>query len=295
MYKLAKSTDIAIFYYLFYKVFRGQFKLKKLDHLKNIINNYDHFIIDLWGVVHNGIRPYQGAMKAIEELYNNKKSFFFLSNAPRPVNDVRKFLNEKMKINEKFLKNILTSGEAAINSIKNFDHGKFFFHLGPDRDRKIYQGLENYKTKLEKCDYILCTGLYDNQMSKLEFYEKLLENSLDKKMICTNPDLIVDKGNTQEYCAGTLAKLFENIGGKVTYFGKPHKEIYNSILGEKDKALIIGDNLRTDIKGANLIKQDALFILDGIHKNEIKDLNNLSNIFKKYNVETSFVQKQLNW
>ncbi len=269
--------------------------MKKLDHLKNIIHNYDHLIIDLWGVVHNGIRPYQGAIKTIEELYYNKKNYCFLSNAPRPVNDVRKFLTEKMKIDEKFLKNILTSGEVAINTIKNFDYGKFFFHLGPERDSKIYQGLENYKTKLEKCDYILCTGLYDNQMENLDFYEKLLKNSLNKNMICTNPDLIVDRGNMQEYCAGTIAKLFESMGGKVIYFGKPYKEIYNSILKEKDKALIIGDNLRTDIKGANEINQDSLFILDGIHKNEVKELNNLSKILKKYNVETDFVQEQLNW
>jgi len=269
--------------------------LKKLDHLKNIFNNYDHFVIDLWGVVHNGVEPYEGAMKTIEELYNSKKNYIFLSNAPRPVDDVRKFLVEKMQINKKFLNNIITSGEAAINSIKNFDYGKFFFHLGPERDSKIFEGLENYKTELEKCDYILCTGLYDSEMNKLNFYEKLLKNSIDKIMICTNPDLIVDRGNIQEYCAGSIAKLFEKIGGEVVYFGKPYKEIYNSILKEKDKALIIGDNLRTDIKGANLIKQDSLFIMDGVHKNEIKGLDNLNNILKKYNVETNFIQEKLNW
>ncbi len=269
--------------------------MKKLDHLKNIFNNYDLFIIDLWGVVHNGIKPYEGAIKTIEELYNNKKNYVFLSNAPRPVYDVRKFLIEKMQINKKFLNTILTSGEAAINSIKNFRYGKLFFHLGPERDSKIFEGLENHKTELDKCDYILCTGLYDSEMNKLNFYEKLLENSTDKKMICTNPDLIVDRGNTQEYCAGSIAKLFEKIGGKVVYFGKPYEEIYNSILKEKDKALIIGDNLRTDIKGANLIKQDSLFITDGIHKNEIKRLDNLSNILKKYNVETNFIQEKLEW
>ena len=269
--------------------------MKKLDHLKNIFKNYDNFIIDLWGVVHNGVKPYEGAIKTIEELYNNKKNYVFLSNAPRPVYDVRKFLIEKMQINKKFLNNILTSGEAAINSIKNFSYGKLFFHLGPERDSKIFEGLENYKTELDKCDYILCTGLYDSEMDKLNFYEKLLENSKDKKMICTNPDLIVDRGNTQEYCAGSIAKLFEKIGGEVVYFGKPYKEIYNSILNEKDKALVIGDNLRTDIKGANLIKQDSLFITDGIHKNEIKESDNLSNILKRYNVETNFIQEKLHW
>ena len=269
--------------------------MKKLDHLKNIFNNYDHFIIDLWGVVHNGVKLNEGAMKTIEELYYNKKNYVFLSNAPRPVNDVRKFLIEKMQINKKFLNNILTSGEAAINSIKNFNYGKFFFHLGPERDSKIFEGLENLKTELKKCDYILCTGLYDSEMDKLNFYEKLLENSTDKKMICTNPDLVVDRGNIQEYCAGSIAKLFERIGGEVVYFGKPYKEIYNSILKEKDKALIIGDNLRTDIKGANLIKQDSLFIIDGVHKNEIKGTENLSKIFKKYDVKTNFIQKKLHW
>ena len=269
--------------------------MKELNHLKDIFNNYDCFIIDLWGVIHNGVKPYPEAMKAIEQLYNNNKKYYFLSNAPRPVRDVRQFLIEKMKIDEKFLKNILTSGEAAINSIKNFNYGKFFFHLGPDRDKKIYEGLENYKTELKKCDYILCTGLYDHELDKLDFYKKLLKNSLNKKMICTNPDLVVDKGKTQEYCAGTIAEVFKKIGGKVVYFGKPHKEIYNSIFEEKDKVLIIGDNLRTDIKGANLIKQDSLFIIDGVHKNEIKNLDNLNDVLKKHNVKTSFVQKQLNW
>ena len=269
--------------------------MKELNHLEDIFKNYDCFIIDLWGVIHNGVKPYPGAMKVIEQLHNNNKKYYFLSNAPRPVRDVRKFLIEKMKINKNFLKNILTSGEAAINSIKNFNYGKFFFHLGPDRDKKIYEGLENYKTELKKCDYILCTGLYDNEMSQLNFYEKLLKKSLDKKMICTNPDLIVDKGNKQEYCAGTIAKIFEEIGGKVVYFGKPYKEIYSSILDKTNKALIIGDNLRTDIKGANIIKQESLFILNGVHKNEIESLDSINSVLKKYNVKTNFTQKQLIW
>ena len=148
----------------------------------------------------------------------------------------------------------------------------------------------NYDIKLS--NYILCTGLYDSEMDKLNYYEKLLERSTDKKMICTNPDLIVDRGNTREYCAGSIAKLFEKLGGEVVYFGKPYKEIYNSILKEKDKALIIGDNLRTDIKGANLIKQDSLFIIDGVHKNEIKGIENLSKILKKYDVKTNFIQEK---
>ena len=104
--------------------------------MRDIIQNYDLFIIDLWGVVHNGITPYPGAIKVIEELHKTNKKYYFLSNAPRPVKDVREFLLRKMKIKKEFLTNILTSGEAAIIAIKNFSHGKFFFHLGPERDKK---------------------------------------------------------------------------------------------------------------------------------------------------------------
>ena len=269
--------------------------MKKLDHLKNIFNNYDHFIIDLWGVVHNGVKLNEGAMKTIEELYNNKKNYVFLSNAPRPVKDVRKFLIEKMQINKKFLNNILTSGEAALKSIKEFKYGKKFFHLGPDRDSKLYNGLENHRTTLNNCEYILCTGLYDEHMNDLNFYSKLLINFKDKIMVCTNPDLIVDRGNETEFCAGKIAQIFENLGGKVVYFGKPHFSIYNLILKKNDKALMIGDNLQTDIKGANLMNQDSIFITDGIHLKEIRESKNIESIFKKYDVRPKFIQNKLQW
>ena len=114
-------------------------------------------------------------------------------------------------------------------------------------------------------------------------------------MICTNPDLIVDRGNEQEYCAGTIAKIFEKIGGKVIYFGKPYKEIYDLLISKTEKVLIIGDNLRTDIKGANYLKKDSLFILNGVHKNEIKKFRNLETFFEKYNIKPNFIQNDLNW
>ncbi len=269
--------------------------MKKLENVREIIQNYDNFIIDLWGVVHNGVNTNPGALKVIDELYKKKKKFTFLSNAPRPVSDVREFLIKKMKIKSKFLSNILTSGEAAILSLKKFEYGKFFFHLGPDRDHKIYQGYEKYKTSILKCEYILCTGLYDHEMKNLSYYEKLLLGSEKKTMICTNPDLIVDRGNEQEYCAGTIAKIFEKIGGKVIYFGKPYKEIYDLLINKTEKVLIIGDNLRTDIKGANYLKKDSLFIMNGVHKNEIKKFKNLETFFEKYNIKPNFIQNDLNW
>ena len=234
--------------------------MKKLEHLSEIANNYDTYIIDLWGVIHNGIKLNEDAILTIEKLHNMKKKVVFLSNAPRPSKNVINFL-KKLNMNEKYLKNVFTSGEASSIAIKSEKFGKYFYHLGPQRDNSLFKGLEQNKKNLSDCDYILCTGLYDEYMNDLNFYSKLLINFKDKIMVCTNPDLIVDRGNETEFCAGKIAQIFENLGGKVVYFGKPHFSIYNLILKKSDKALMIGDNLQTDIKGANSEKIDTNTVL----------------------------------
>ena len=266
-----------------------------LNGLKSIADNYDLFYIDLWGVIHNGIKLHEKAIIALKELLKKNKTFVLLTNAPRPNKTVRNFL-EKMGMDKVLREQVFTSGEAALNYLKKSFLSKKFYHIGPPRDFDLFNLFEKNKCEdINDSEYLLCTGLFDDYDTDLTYYKNLLDKHIKKKMICTNPDLIVDRGSIQEYCAGTIAKLFESIGGKVIYFGKPHKEIYNSILKENDKALIIGDNLRTDIKGANLIKQDSLFITGGVHKNEIQELDNFSSVLKKYNVETNFIQKQLNW
>ena len=114
-------------------------------------------------------------------------------------------------------------------------------------------------------------------------------------MICTNPDLIVDRGKTREYCAGSVAKVFEDLGGNVVYFGKPYPEVYNQAIKTKNKKIIaIGDNLNTDIKGAINMNYDSLLITNGIHKEEISK-EGISNVLKKYNVNITFSQSKLQW
>ena len=130
---------------------------------------------------------------------------------------------------------------------------------------------------LHDCDFILCTGLFDDYDNDLDYYKKFLLKHISKKLICTNPDLIVHRGNTEELCAGSVAKVFEDLGGEVIYFGKPHKEIYNMCFGSNEKVLAIGDNLRTDIKGANNLKIDCIFISEGVHR---KEFNNFSELNK---------------
>jgi HAD superfamily hydrolase (TIGR01459 family) len=130
-------------------------------------------------------------------------------------------------------------------------------------------GFEKNKISLEKCDFILCTGLFESEESSLDYYKSLLEKYTNIKMVCTNPDLIVHRGPRREYCAGSLAAIFEKLGGKVIYVGKPYPEIYNFCIKKNETILAIGDNIRTDIKGANNMKFDSLFITNGVHKDEL--------------------------
>ena len=268
-------------------------KTKKLDHLAKIYNEYDAFIIDLWGVMHNGIKLNSSAINAVKELDEKGKKIVFLSNAPRPTKQVVEFL-KKMKMDNKFLKNVLTSGEAALNSLKKNKFGKKFYHLGPVRDDSLFFDIKENKTTIDKCDFILCTGLFDEE-ENLNYYENLLKNFTNKKLICTNPDLTVHRGDISEFCAGTIASIFKNIGGDVIYFGKPYTEIYKMFLKDNERAIAIGDNLNTDILGANRLKIDSVFIYEGIHKNEIKNEKDIVKLLQNYDVIGKFYQSKLKW
>ena len=151
------------------------------------------------------------------------------------------------------------------------------------------------RAKIEDANFLLCTGLFDEHENDLNFYKNLLSNHISKKMICTNPDLIVDRGEKREYCAGSVAKSFEEIKGEVIYFGKPHPPVYNLSTNIKNKnVLCIGDNLNTDIKGANVQNFDSLLITNGIHRKEILDLE-LEGVLKKYETTVDYTQRSLKW
>jgi HAD superfamily hydrolase (TIGR01459 family) len=180
----------------------------------------------LWGVVHNGVHLYPRAIDVLKNLNELNKRFVLLSNAPRPSKSVEKYLLN-LKMDRVFLKNIFTSGEAALQALKKNVYGKIFYHIGPQRDKDLIFGFEKNQTSLEKSDFILCTGLFENEEKSLNYYKNLLGKHTKLKMICTNPDLIVHRGSQTEYCAGSLALIFEKLGGKVVYFGKPYSEIYN--------------------------------------------------------------------
>ena len=270
--------------------------VKNLDQegLKSIINRYDLFFIDLWGVVHNGIELYENSINVLDNLAAAKKDFVLLTNAPRPNATVINFL-KKMGL-KKYFKNVFTSGEAAHKYLISHLGKKNFFHIGPPRDFDLFKNIEkNNVLNIEDADYFLCTGLFEDQENDLDYYKKLLSNHTSKKMICTNPDLIVDRGEEREYCAGSVAKSFEEIKGEVIYFGKPHPPVYNlstNIINKK--VLCIGDNLNTDIKGANIQNFDSLLITNGIHRKEILDTE-LMSVLKKYETRVDYIQNNLKW
>ena len=137
--------------------------------------------------------------------------------------------------------------------------------------------------------------MFDKYDQDLDYYKELFGSFISKKMICTNPDLVVDRGEKREFCAGSVAKVFEKIGGQVVYFGKPFPEVYNqSIDRNKKKVLAIGDNLNTDIKGANNMNYDSMIIANGIHKKEIEK-EGIEKISKNYKVIVNFIQSELKW
>ncbi len=269
---------------------------KNLDQIgfRSIADNYDLFFIDIWGVIHNGIHLNDSSVEVLEKLSNLKKDFVLLTNAPRPNQTVVNFLkNIGLK---KFHKNVFTSGEAALKYLLQDLKNKKFFHIGPPKDFDLFKSFKKNKVdNINKADYLLCSGLFDDYENDLSYYKSLLSKHISKKMICTNPDLIVDRGNEREYCAGSIAEIFQAANGEVIYFGKPYPPVYNLSFNTKEKKILcVGDNLNTDIRGANIQNYDSLLITSGIHRNEILE-NKLDNILKNYRVTVNYFQNKLKW
>ena len=262
--------------------------------LKSIVSQYDLFFIDIWGVIHNGIKLHENAVKVLEELSKNNKKFILLTNAPRPNLTVINTL-KGMGLN-KFSETVFTSGEASLGYILKKFKSKKFFHLGPPRDFDLFRKFEKNKVNnIDGSEYILCSGLFEEHENDLDYYKNFLSTQISKKMICTNPDLIVDRGNKREYCAGSIAKSFEEIDGEVIYFGKPYPPVYELAATVKDKKILcIGDNLNTDIKGAMTQNFDSLLITGGIHRQEISNFS-IENVLRNYDAKINYFQSELKW
>ncbi|GLQ05634.1 TIGR01459 family HAD-type hydrolase [Sneathiella chinensis] len=249
--------------------------------LSSFADKYEAFILDLWGVVHDGTKPYPGALDCMAKLREGGRPLLLLSNAPRTNDFVSEFL-VSIGVPEDSYDHLLTSGDMTHYILKDGTHeflqgrGKNFYQIGAEKDRGVDAGLDYTRVyELDEADFIVCTGLVNDDVETPDEYRELLIRAagLDLPMFCANPDLTVMKGDKILYCAGALAALFEELGGKVELFGKPYPWAYKLAmeqLGVTDpsKILAVGDSMRTDIKGATGMGMHNVLVSGGIHAEE---------------------------
>ena len=253
---------------------------KFLTGLAGIAVNYDAYILDLWGVVHNGHHPYPGVLECMEKLRAGGKPLILVSNAPRTNDHVVAFL-DTIGVKRETFDYILTSGNITREILMRREHpflkgkGKAFYQIGAVRDKGLEDGLGyNRVFSVDSADFLICTGLANDETETPEDYRRLLMEGLlrDLPMLCANPDLMVMRGTTTHYCAGAIAALYAELGGRVELFGKPYPEVYRQTiekLGVKpSQILAVGDSMRTDIKGARTAGIDSVLVCGGIHAEE---------------------------
>jgi len=249
-----------------------------LSGIAPIAGRYDGFILDLWGVLHDGAHPVPGAVEALHRLREAGKRIVILSNAPRRSASVIERIAE-IGIARTLYDELLSSGEATWRWLKQGGPGgKMFFPIMAARDASTLDGLAFEKAEsIETADFILNTGV-ESANDKVEDFENILRAGAARglPMVCANPDLVVIHRGKAEICAGAIALRYEQLGGPVQYFGKPHPPIYRdcfALLGVSDRRhiLAVGDSLRTDIAGANAADIDGLLVLGGIHQEELTE------------------------
>jgi HAD superfamily hydrolase (TIGR01459 family) len=255
-----------------------------LDGIASLAGRYDGYILDLWGVLHDGAHPLPGALDALQRLRKAGKHVVILSNAPRRSAAVIKRV-EEIGIARDLYDELLSSGEATWHWLKQSGPGgKRLYPIMAERDASMLEGLDlAVSQSVAGADFILSTGV-ESANDRVEDFEDALREGAERKlpMVCANPDLVVIHRGKMEICAGSIAQYYEELGGKVHYFGKPHAPIYRECFSllkvtDRSRILAVGDSLRTDIAGANAAGIDGLWVLGGIHQEDVAggDLNSV--------------------
>lgn len=277
---------------------------KIISGLGEIARDYDALVCDVWGVLHNGDRAHETACAALKTFKETRGPVILLTNAPRPVSDVEELFVKKYGVPLDCYDTIVTSGVATRDDLeqRTKQGRRKMLHLGPERDNGIYEGLNIETTDVDHAEIVMCSGLYDDDTETPADYAELLATMKARKlpMICANPDWQVQRGGRLIYCAGAVANAYEKIGGEVVYYGKPKVEIYDyvraAMKGAK-KPLAIGDGMHTDIKGANAAGIEALFIADGVHGEDVKELTerHMAELFAGAGVHAKAAMRALVW
>jgi len=259
--------------------------LRFVEKLRDVVDGVEVVLSDIWGVVHDGLESFPEACAALHTYRQQGGIVILITNAPRPADSVQRQLR-KLGVADETYDAIVSSGDLTRHFVA--DHpGKKLYWVGPERDSSIHRGLDPVMSELDDADYIICTGLFDDETESAEDYRPMLTKALARQvpLICANPDIVVERGDRLIYCAGAIAELYRELGGEVIFYGKPHRPIYEramALAAERrghpvslDRVLAIGDSVRTDLTGALGFGIDCLFVTRGIHSEEFEGIDQL--------------------
>jgi HAD superfamily hydrolase (TIGR01459 family) len=259
--------------------------LRFAERLRDVIDGVEVLLSDIWGVVHNGLVAFPQACEALRGFREQGGTVILITNAPRPADSVQRQLR-KLAVADEVYDAIVSSGDLTRHFVA--DHpGQKMFWLGPERDHSIYRGLDPLLAPLDEADYIVCTGLFDDETESAENYRAMMLKARERKLtlVCANPDIVVERGDRLIYCAGAIAELYRELGGEVIFYGKPHRPIYERAIAvaeqrrghsiERKQVLAVGDSVRTDLAGAQNFGIECLFVTRGIHSEDFEGIDQL--------------------
>ena len=294
-------------------------KTKFCQGISDISDSYNAFIIDQWGVLHNGEEPYEGVVDCLKELKGRNKYVIILSNSGRRAAENAKTL-KSMGISPDLYDEVVTSGEMTWQGLKNQDDGPFkgigskCFLISRNGDQSIIEGLDNVEVvkDIEDAEFLLIGGSDAPEKTLVDYYEPILKAAIRKRMkaICANPDVRIVVGNGYAHGPGMIARRYEDFGGVVHYIGKPHKPIYQhcvKILQERNiypgDTVMIGDTMAHDIMGASAVNIDTCLVKCGIHWGAFKEARSPAEVDKAlntlvmqyFNIRPTYLVNFLNW
>jgi HAD superfamily hydrolase (TIGR01459 family) len=259
--------------------------LRFIEQLRDLVDGVEVILSDIWGVVHNGLEAFPEACAALHAYRQQGGTVILITNAPRPADSVQRQLR-KFGVADDAYDAIVSSGDLTRDFVANHP-GKKIFWIGMERHNAVSRGLDPVIVPLEQADYIICTGLFDDETESPEDYRDMMLQAQERKLplVCANPDIVVERGDRLIYCAGAIAELYRELGGEVIFYGKPHRPIYEramQLAAERrgrpaplNRVLAIGDSVRTDLTGALGFGIDCLFVTRGIHSKEFEGIDQL--------------------
>jgi HAD superfamily hydrolase (TIGR01459 family) len=282
-----------------------------IEQFAPLAPGYDVLFCDVWGVVHNGVAAFAEACDALARFRSGGGTVILLTNAPRPAAAVVRIL-DRFGVPRTAYDAIVSSGDVTRGVVEQ-RLNESVFHIGPQRDLPIFDGLDVAFAPMESADYAVCSGLFDDTTETPESYREMLALMRARQLflVCANPDVVVERGDTLIYCAGAIADAYGALGGEVLYCGKPYAPIYKTALEKAaslrggtrpalNRVLAIGDSVRTDLSGAAAFGLDCVFVTSRLHaeaygSREAPDLAALNAMFAAAGVTPKAIMRGLAW